>query len=110
MTWRDGVTSKSEPEGSGMCSKEGHSGNQKSRNKWREGHIYDGLSCSGAEVRGVSQEALLMWAPSSRVLCQPKGSLVALLPETRNTVLIAEPVLHEGLLMTRVQLHNKTRG
>ena len=93
-----------------MCSEEGHGGDQKSHSKWREGHICDGLSCSGAEVRGVSQEALLTWAPSSRVLCQTKGSLVALLPETRNTVLVAEPVLHEGLLMARAQLHSKARG
>ena len=39
----------------------GHNGSQKCHNKQRGGHIYVGLSCSVVEVRGVTQQVLLMW-------------------------------------------------
>ena len=72
---------------------------RKSMKNGKEEHLYDGFGCSGAKVRGVGQQVLLMWVPSSRVLCQAKDSLVALLPRARNTVQHAESVLSRGLLM-----------
>lgn len=66
-----------------MFSKVGQKGDQKRYEEWKEEHIYDGLGCSGAKVRGKGQQPLLIQAPSIRVLCQAKDSLVTLLPQSK---------------------------